>query len=242
MTDAGEVLRARDHAMTARWPMSVRNCMPSRMSPTAAYAARCARRTESPSAVTHAPAAHHHAAVLQRRARVEHVHVRVRAAPSRGRGRRSARPCAARRDSRRRRARRRARRAPVPLRLDRVERAVDGVLHEVDEVGLEARHDRLRLGVAHAAVELEDLRRVRRRRSSRRHRESPCRAVRRRPCRDGRRDDLAHDARACSAGVTTGAGEYAPMPPVFGPCRRRADACGPATTRAAARGGRRPSR
>src|ERR1700733_4801397 len=48
--------------------------------------------------------------------------------------------------------------AAVPFQFDRVERAGDRLLHHLRIVALQTRHDRLRFGVAHAAVELERLR------------------------------------------------------------------------------------
>ena len=47
--------------------------------------------------------------------------------------------------------------ATVPFGLRAIERAGDAVLEQRQQVGLEAHQDRLRLGVAHAAVELERL-------------------------------------------------------------------------------------
>ena len=47
--------------------------------------------------------------------------------------------------------------AAIPFRLDLVEGAGDGVFEQIDEVRLQPHHDRLRLPVAHAAVEFERL-------------------------------------------------------------------------------------
>ena len=108
--------------------------------------------------------------------------------------------------------------APVPLQL-RPGRACRRARadQQVEQVALQPHHDRLRLRVAQPAVEFEHRLGVAvRRRSSGRHRGSRCTACLPSPCRDRRLDDLAHHARV-HVGVTTGAGEYAPMPPVFGP-------------------------
>ena len=70
----------------------------------------------------------------------------------------------------------------------------------------QAHEDRLRLRIAEAAVELEHLRRAVGRRSSAPRTETPVgHAIGGKP-RDGRIDDLAHDA-LVQRGVTTGAGE-----------------------------------
>ena len=49
------------------------------------------------------------------------------------------------------------RHAAIPLRLDRVERAVDGMLDQREQVALQPHHDGLGLRIAHAAVELQHL-------------------------------------------------------------------------------------
>src|SRR6185295_15144201 len=48
------------------------------------------------------------------------------------------------------------RRAPVPFRIGAIERAVDSVLDEIDEIGLEPDHDWLGFGIPQPAVELQD--------------------------------------------------------------------------------------
>src|SRR6202790_5012346 len=50
---------------------------------------------------------------------------------------------------------RRGRGAAIPVGVDSIERAFDRVFQEVDQIGLEPHHDRLRLGVSQPAVELE---------------------------------------------------------------------------------------
>ena len=47
--------------------------------------------------------------------------------------------------------------AAVPFGFDLVERAVDAVFEQVDEIGLQAHQDRLGFRVAHAAVEFQRL-------------------------------------------------------------------------------------
>jgi hypothetical protein len=47
--------------------------------------------------------------------------------------------------------------AAVPFGFDLVELAGDGVLEQVEQVGLQPHHDRLRFRVAHAAVEFDVL-------------------------------------------------------------------------------------
>ena len=47
--------------------------------------------------------------------------------------------------------------APVPFGVGAIERAVDAMLDEIDEIGLEPDHDRLGFGIAQSAVELQDL-------------------------------------------------------------------------------------
>ena len=106
---------------------------------------------------------------------------------------------------------------PVPFGLDLVEPAVDGGLQQSHQVGLQPHHDRLRFRIAHAAIELERL--------------GTAGAVdhQARVEKTGERDAvgghavdrsrwmISRSTRAWIVGVTTGAGEYAPMPPVFGP-------------------------
>ena len=150
----------------------------------AAYAARCAWRTESPSAVTHStrpplttvsPSA---SAVPAWNTMTSGCASGVmRSRPSITSPLRGSSGIAGRREHDA------ERRAPVPLGVDRVERAVDRVLEQVDEVGLEPQHDRLRFRVAHAAVEFEHLRIAGARRSSRRRRGIRCRECRPPPCR-----------------------------------------------------------
>ena len=63
--------------------------------------------------------------------------------------------------------------------------------------------------------------------------EARCTACPRRPCRAIAGAITSRMIRACTVGVTTGAGEYAPMPPVFGPAVAVAQAaCDPGSTRA----------
>ena len=139
--------RTSGRGASARWPMSRRYCMPAKwISATAAYATRCACRTESPSAVTHStrPPATTTLPSVERGARHGTPCSRDARRASRDRDRRSRRRCAGCPDSPAPRARRPAPRGdPTRPRRDRACRRPHA--HELDEVGLEPQHDRLRL-------------------------------------------------------------------------------------------------
>ena len=102
----------------------------------------------------HPPAGHHDAIAVERGSRMEDDHVRMRfrrdpieALDHRAFLRRFWIAARGQDD--------RQRDAPVPFGLDTIERSRDAVLDQVREVAFQARHDRLRLGIAQPAVELE---------------------------------------------------------------------------------------
>ena len=87
------------------------------------------------------------------------------------------------------------RRAPVPVGLHPVEGTRQGMIDESEEVGLQAHQDRLRLGIAQPAVELQRLRRSGRIDHQAGVKEADIRRAVLRHALDRRRDDLAHHAR-----------------------------------------------
>ena len=117
---------------------------------------------------------------------------------------------------------RRARRSPPRARPTRARRPPSPpgsrrALEQVEQVRAQARQHDLRLRIAEADVELEHLRRRRRSASARR------RGRRGTACRGARSSSTTGWWHACatisasSAASISATGEYAPMPPVFGP-------------------------
>jgi hypothetical protein len=85
--------------------------------------------------------------------------------------------------------------ATVPFRFDAIERAVDAVLEQLDEIRAQTHQDRLRFGIAEPAVELEHARRTVRIEHDACVEKPAVRHAVVRHAVHGRRDDLAHDAR-----------------------------------------------
>src|SRR6266571_4961017 len=100
----------------------------------------------------------------------------------------------------------------VPFRVDAIQAALHGMLDQLEQVALETQQDRLGFRIAEAAVVFQHLGMAR----SIDHQSGVEKAgvglPFHRHAGEHRLDDFAHNP-----GVTTGAGEYAPMPPVLGP-------------------------
>ncbi len=216
---------ARDHRAGPRAraatsaAMSWRRCMPSQRIASAARSAasRAAPRSRAPPDDRQHPAAVRPEAALRAGRRCRRGR-RARPAPPPRRGRRSGRPAAGRRDSPWRRARCRRPRpgAPAGRRDGRRERAARGREQERAERAGQARQDDLRLGVAEPRVALEEDRAVRGQHQAGVE-EAAERGAAARPSRRGSGDGRRPRPAPRPPSSRSGSGEYAPMPPVFGP-------------------------
>ena len=142
----------------------------------------------------HAAAADHRSAVRERGTCMEHDHIRVRVRRDAFEAfdnvslARMVRISGSREHDAKRRA-------PVPLGVDRIERGVHRVLDQVDQVGLEPRHDRLRFRVAQATIKFKGFRAAGGVDHHARIEEPGVGNAFRGHAVHGRHDDLAHDPR-----------------------------------------------
>ena len=141
-------------AAIARWPMSVRYCMPSKWMPrdrAVRSALRLPHGLAERSDAEHAAAARDHVLAGDRRSRHGTPCSPRVATSSPVDGVAFARPVRIAR-----RGEHHAERgATIPVGVDLIERAVDRVLKQLDQIRLQPHHDRLRLRIAEAAVEFE---------------------------------------------------------------------------------------
>ena len=99
------------------------------------------------------------------------------------------------------------RRTPIPFGFDLVERAIDAVLEQREQVGLQAHEDRLRLRIAEAAVEFQTFDAAVRSDHETRVQESRIGCAVALACPATAGWITSRMMRACSVGVTTCAGE-----------------------------------